>query len=626
MLQNIVKKVDAEGKAAEDLFDKFMCECRQKTTGLEKSIEAAQTKGADVSSGLAAGEGQLKQLQADIVQAKKDRAAAKEAIAAATGIREKELAAFKDSSGVSSANIQAMSSAIQAIQAGGSSFVQTDAVKQIRDIVQMGNMEAQDREEVMAFLQNGESEEGTGEVVGMLKTLQEDMSKDLADATAVEADAVATYEQLVRAKNKEFETLQAAIEEKMARLGDLSVSNAESANDGGDTADALAEDKKVLADTKASCDTRQKEWDAEKKKRGEELLALADTIKMLNSDEALELFKKAIPSASSFLQVAETSEAVRARALDVLHAAKKNKKMLKVDFVALALHGQRKGFGAVVAMIDKFIAALNADQKEDDDKVVYCNKEFDKSDDEKKALERKVGDAQTAIDDAKESVATLIDEIKNLKASIVMLDGEVAIATMQRQKENAEFKDVKAQNGAAVELITMAKTRLNKFYKAAFVQMDDDQVREEEQTKTGNVIAMMDTIVRDLEQETAVAATEETNAQADYEQAMADSKEKRTVDAKTLEDKSSAKADADAAVQTNVDAKTAAGKELQGVKDFIMMLHADCDWIIKYYDTRKQARGDELDALSKAKDVLNGADYSFLQLSARSHLRGIHRA
>jgi len=44
---------------------------------------------------------------------------------------------------------------------------------------------------------------------------------------------------------------------------------------------------------------------------------------------------------------------------------------------------------------------------------------------------------------------------------------------------------------------------------------------------------------------------------------------------------------------------------------FIGGLHADCDWLLKYYEMRKEARTNEIDAMAKAKDVLNGADYSF---------------
>ena len=62
-----------------------------------------------------------------------------------------------------------------------------------------------------------------------------------------------------------------------------------------DTAKAMLEDKKFLAELEKGCATKQGVWDERCKTRTEELLALADTIKMLNDDDALELFKKTLP-------------------------------------------------------------------------------------------------------------------------------------------------------------------------------------------------------------------------------------------------------------------------------------------------------------------------------------------
>merc|ERR1719424_2099139 len=108
----------------------------------------------------------------------------------------------------------------------------------------------------------------------------------------------------------------------MARLGELGVANAEAGNSNGDTADQLADDKKLLADLKKGCAARTDEWEVEKKSRAEELVALGDTIKMLNYDDALDLFKKTLPSAaSSFMQVTVSMNAQRSRALSMIHLA-----------------------------------------------------------------------------------------------------------------------------------------------------------------------------------------------------------------------------------------------------------------------------------------------------------------
>merc|ERR1719499_2680571 len=107
----------------------------------------------------------------------------------------------------------------------------------------------------------------------------------------------------------------------MTRVGELGVEIAQMKNDLGDTEQALLEDKKFLADLEKNCATKQEEWDVIVKTRGEELQALSETIKILNDDDALEMFKKTLPSASSFVQLESQRSSVRAAAAGKLSAA-----------------------------------------------------------------------------------------------------------------------------------------------------------------------------------------------------------------------------------------------------------------------------------------------------------------
>merc|ERR1719281_594475 len=138
-------------------------------------------------------------------------------------------------------------------------------------------------------------------------------------ATAEENEAIKTYDELMAAKTKEVDALTAAIEEKMTRLGELQVEIVEMKEDLDDTSKALAEDKKFLADLDKNCKIKAEEHEANMKMRSQELVALADTIKVLNDDDALELFKKTLPSAgASLLQLQVTIQDQRKRALAVL--------------------------------------------------------------------------------------------------------------------------------------------------------------------------------------------------------------------------------------------------------------------------------------------------------------------
>merc|ERR550525_2342313 len=212
------------------------------------------------------------------------------------------------------------------------------------------------------------------------------------------------------------------------------------------------------------CATKQAEWDERCKVRADELLALADTIKILNDDDALDLFKKTLPSAS-FLQMQTSSLEMKKRALAALQVAQARNKRPELDFIALALRERNQGpFDKVIGMIDEMVAILGEEQTADDDKKAYCEAELDKTEDEKKALERKVDDLGVALEDAKGMIATLTEEIAALVEGIKNLDKSVVEATENRKAENVAYKELMAADTAAEKLLAMAGNRLAKFY------------------------------------------------------------------------------------------------------------------------------------------------------------------
>merc|ERR1719213_308033 len=127
----------------------------------------------------------------------------------------------------------------------------------------------------------------------------------------------------------------------------------------------------------------------------------------------------------------------------------------------------------------------------------------------------------------------------------------------------------------------------------------------------------MDNFIADLTKEMTAAELEEKDAQGDYEETMADSADKRVTDSKDLSDKADAKAGMEEELQAHTDKKTASETELKATMDYIQTLHSDCDFLLEYYKERKEARAGEIDAIGKAKAVLNGADFSLVQTSSK---------
>jgi len=269
-------------------------------------------------------------------------------------------------------------------------------------------------------------------------------------------------------------------------------------------------------------------------------------------------------------------------------------------------------------------------------------------------------------------VETLTEEIKDLEDGIVKLDREVAEATMQRKEEHEEFVATLAANNAAKQLIEFAKNRMNKFYNPKLYKPPPKRELTEEERITLNmggtlaptnppggiagtgisfeqsrtsavaapppppetfgeykkkgeesngVISMMDSLKAELAKEIQEMEFNENDAQEEYEQMVNDAAAQRAADTKSIADKTAAKAGLEADIVTNTDAKDAAAAELMATKQYIADLHADCDWLISNYETRKEARTNEIDALKKAKAVLSGADYSLVQIGRHAAVR-----
>merc|ERR1719287_396590 len=204
------------------------------------------------------------------------------------------------------------------------------------------------------------------------------------------------------------------------------------------------------------CKTKMAEYDVVKKTRGEELVALSDTIKILNDDDALDLFKKTLPSAS-LLQTTASSKALKFKALLALSASKHHD--TRLDLISLALKGKKVNFDKVLKMIDEMVVLLGEEQKEDEVKKAYCEKEIDKTEDEVKALDLTISDLEKAIEDAKETISTLTEEIAALIKGVKALDASVAKAIEDAKEENEEYKSVMAGNAAAKDLLGLAKNR-----------------------------------------------------------------------------------------------------------------------------------------------------------------------
>jgi predicted nucleic acid-binding Zn-ribbon protein len=660
LMQNMQKEIEAEGAKEKELFEKFMCYCSGGTGMLKKAIADGKATIEEQTAKLKSEEAEKSQIAQELVGHKSDRESAKSDIEEATVLRNKEEAEYTAQKADMETNLAAMNKAIPALEQGlgGAALLQLPGGDRFHKLIESyPKMDNMDRRNTLSFLegQEGDSTMGAGEIVGILKAMKDEMEADLKDAIAEEEKSVAGFGDLKSSKEKEIEMATEAIESKMARAGELAVSVVQTKDAVEDAVEEVADTEKFASTLESECATKEKEMAERDKMRSQEIAAVSEAIGILNDDDALDVFKKAIPSAAlvqtpslGFLQHSDTKadRAHKAKAILAVTAAKAKDTHLNLILYTmrskLKIQG-RGGFDEVIKMIDDMVVLLGKQQKEDEKQKTYCEDEFEKAEDEEAATKTKLEQVDASLAELTDSIVTLAEEIAALQTSIAALDEEVAGATEQRKEEHALYVETQQMNEAAVGLVGKAKNRMQKFYNptlykappkkemsmedkimqaGAFAQlrvrddvapppapeMPSGAVKKNE--KSAGVIGMMDMIIKDLENGMKDSEYEEKTAQKDYAELMADSQATRAGDSKALVGKTKTKAETEAALMTAKETRGATATDLKNVQTVIQELHAACDFIMQNFDLRKEARTNEIEGLKNAKAVLSGASFS----------------
>merc|ERR1719398_391890 len=269
-----------------------------------------------------------------------------------------------------------------------------------------------------------------------------------------------------------------------------------------------------------------------------------------------------------FIQKASTkTNVLRARSMVSSLMKKGSPHRAELALIEFSMKSKAVDFSKILAMIDGMVKVLGEEQKDDDATKSYCDKEISKSESEKKDTEEAIATSEAAIEEMTDESATLADEIKKLQKEVKDLDKAVAEATENRKEEN----------GAAVQLIEKAKNKLNKFYRPnQYKEAPKQELTEEEKIlaasgrsdmiataapemiagttqtaftqlyaqldqytaaapppppatwdayqkkdgKSNGVIALMDMLLKELQDGIVEAENEEKTAQTDYERLM----------------------------------------------------------------------------------------------------------
>jgi len=509
LLQEMLDKSKEDGASDRTVYAKFKCYCDSSTKKTEESIttttdeiERMEAIIADKSAMNTALSQEANRLETDMAanqkgqgdatatREKENEAFVKEEADLVTGIKQLDegidiLAAVGADQTVSGDTDSELAMAADATATAKGSFMAKKSVVKALDMNLKEALRAasvflddKQRSAVSSFLQapfTGNYNAQSGEIVGVLKNMNDTFTANLANARQVEAKALAEYDSMMKVLGDEYSDMSDLFEKKKTEIGDTGKLISKTSSELSTAKDNLAADEEFLAALTARCASKKAEFDKRNMLRSEEEAAIAEAIAVLNSDAAFETFGKVSATSTgstSFIQLraseVEDVQKVRANAAAKLARSSKELHSVRLAKIAMELSSKAKAenpFTKVLEDINGTLDLIDAEEADDVQKKDTCEKEQtlnndkrDKKKDKMDALTASINDLQISADNSRKS----IDEDE---AELALNRQGQASETATRNEQNAQFLTNKKNLEDAERILAKATKVLVKYYK-----------------------------------------------------------------------------------------------------------------------------------------------------------------
>jgi len=452
-----------------------------------------------------------------------------------------------------------------------------------------------------------------GEIVGILKQLQDEMTGSASDAQSAEKEAAVTFNELRSAKTAEIENGETMAERKEDQLAETNNALAEAKEDLDQTTSVLSAEQKFMVNLQATCADAEGNFAKRKAARLSEIKAVAETIEILTADEA----RDNMAATYSFVQTASSTHHLdiqRHRAAAVL------RKLGNPELSMLASSVELDSFARVKRAIDDMTAQLKTQQADEVKKQDWCKEELHRNEVNTMKATSLKDQLDVKVEDLVSTADKLTEEVAQGKKDIAQLQLELQRASENRKLSNMDFQKTIVEQKATQEVLKSALEKLATFYDSAFTQVHSKgQVASHKQTPpvaqmnydksagASGVMSMIEKLIheaKDLEKDSRKGEQEE---QTQYEALVEDTNASVKSLQKLIVTKTSEKAQAtQEKIEAQGDLKDTEA-EIEGLGKYDADLHGECNYILDNFGARQEARQQEIEALQQAKTILSGA-------------------
>jgi peptidoglycan hydrolase CwlO-like protein len=644
MISDLQQKIIKEGESAHKVYTEFaeMCEDRAgeihneiKTGKSEiKQLEAVIDK---ANSDITVLESQISDFAAAISESDSD-------LQKATAIRSKESADFKAEEKELMSTVSTIERSILIVEKEmekGGSFAQVKGLNSVagalQAMVEAHSVNTADGAKLMALMQSSsesddESDEDedapgapdpaayksqSGTIVDTLEGLLAKAQKQLEDARNAEAQASNAYQLQKQSLEDKISFSKRELSEAKKSLAATSEKKATATGDLEGTKKSVVEDKKDLGALHHECLTEATSYEESTASRGEELKALNEAKKLIESTTGAAA-EQTYLTQTSFVQVAAKTR-VKAASEETLQAVSMVRRLAMSQnsraLVQFASHLERVAsssnqdpFAKVRSLISGMIEQLMDEADSEASKKAYCDKEMTMT-------EKNKDDKDSQIEQLTTQVDVMTAQSKKTKGQVALLDkesGELKRNQAQmdqlRMEEKALYEKNKPELEQGIKGMKTALKVLREYY------AKDDKAHDESGGGAG-IIGLLEVAESDFSKGLAEVEAEESAGIQAYKKAS--NENQVSVAAKTQDSKYKTKEylNLDKTVSELKTDKSGVVDELSAVVQYFAGIKKQCVAAPLPYEERVKRRNKEIGGLKDALATLEG-DAVLLQRSA----------
>merc|ERR1740138_656340 len=404
------------------VYDKYACWC-EKTIGRKASaIEAAKASIDSLSNDIKELKGRLGSFVAEVAGLEKNIAETQASITKTEKLRKNENEEFLSDKASLEQGIANLEKAVQVLSAGTSGVttgVSSSAMMETRMLTVAAGVRnamrlyekhnskslpgsqigAEEFATVKSFLgtpsawvetsasvyspHKGTYSTQSGAVQGILADMLDTFKRNRESAIEEETMKAAEHSNLMDTKLKDLSLLKKTLTKKKMDQGDDTKSLGEAKLNRADTQKQLDTDEEFFATTQKACKAKADEWSERSRLRAEELAGINEAVAILTSDDAQSIFSEA----GTFLQTSQSKDRAEA-AYRALQETARATGSPQVAALATKAKMTAKGhFDRIIKNIEKMMANLRQEEKDDITKKTWCENEMASSNNRNEALE-----------------------------------------------------------------------------------------------------------------------------------------------------------------------------------------------------------------------------------------------